>query len=306
MNDNFKNLNTTKNVLFLGNGFSRSVAPKMPAWKDLFNDENSSIKNYTILYEKKFINNCNIKEEFIKKELTEKIEAEIKNAIDGKESVAEWFSKFLKRNKISDVLTTNYDKGIEYILQRCGYEISSNNSSEKLYSIRRCKMFKNNKNKHQIKLWKIHGDIDAIKSVTLGYDQYCGSLSKLTSYIKGKYETSKMSQVNIGNVPIEDKCKNPTQKDNGSWAELFFFNNIYIFGFGMDFSELDIWWLLNKRARIKKSNPNLIKNTITYYLNPEHDNKKDDIIDALKVFNVECKQMNNNKTLVYMKNVFNV
>ena len=34
--------------------------------------------------------------------------------------------------------------------------------------------------------------------------------------------------------------------------------------------------------------------------------KKDDIIDALKVFNVECKQMNNNKTLVYMKNVFNV
>ena len=74
----------------------------------------------------------------------------------------------------------------------------------------------------------------------------------------------------------------------------------------MDFSELDIWWLLNKRARIKKSNPNLIKNTITYYLNPEYDNKKDDIIDALKVFNVECKQMNNNKTLVYMKNVFNV
>ena len=69
MNDNFKNLNTTKNVLFLGNGFSRSVAPKKPAWKDLFNDENSSIKNYTILYEKKFINNCNIKEEFIKKRI---------------------------------------------------------------------------------------------------------------------------------------------------------------------------------------------------------------------------------------------
>ena len=60
-----------------------------------------------------------------------------------------------------------------------------------------------------------------------------------------------------------------------------------------------VTYVINRRL-------NLIKNTITYYLNPEHDNKKDDIIDALKVFNVECKQMNNDKTLVYMKNVFNV
>ena len=303
MSDNFKKPNTINNVLFLGNGFSRSVAPQLPAWKDLFNDENSLITNYTILYEKKFINNCNKKEEFIKKELTEKIETAIKNSIVGKESVAEWFSKFLKRNKISDILTTNYDKGIEYILQRCGYEMNSNNSSEKLYSIRRCKIFKNNKNKHQIKLWKIHGDIDAIKSVTLGYDQYCGSLSKLTSYIKGKYETSKMSQTSIGNVPIEDKCKNPTQKDNGSWAELFFFNNIYIFGFGMDFSELDIWWLLNKRARIKINNPNLIQNTITYYYQSRFDKNKEDIKDALKTFFVENKQINK-PLLYYMNKVF--
>ena len=298
-------MNTAKNVLFLGNGFSRSVAPQMPAWKDLFKGENSSIKNYTILYEKKFINNCNVKEEFIKKELIKKIEEEIKKAIEGKESVAEWFGKFLKRNKISDILTTNYDKGIEYILQKCGYEISSDNSSEKLYSIRRCKFFKNKINKHQIKLWKIHGDIDAIKSVILGYDQYCGSLSKLTSYIKGKYVTSKMSQVNMGNVPIEDKCKNPIKKDNGSWAELFFFNNIYIFGFGMDFSELDIWWLLNKRARIKINNPNFIQNTITYYYQSQFDSNREDIKDALKTFFVESKQINDS-LLCYMNNIFKV
>lgn len=305
MNDNLKKSNTAKNVLFLGNGFSRSVAPQMPAWKDLFKDENSSIKNYTILYEKKFINNCNIEEEFIKKELTGEIEKEIKNAIKGKESVAEWFDKFLKRNKISDILTTNYDKGIEYILQKCGYEIINNNSSEKLYSIKRCKIFKNKINKHQIKLWKIHGDIDAIKSVTLGYDQYCGSLSKLTSYIKGKYVTSKMSQVNMGNVPIEDKCKNPIKKDNGSWAELFFFNNIYIFGFGMDFSELDIWWLLNKRARIKINNPSFIQNTITYYYQSQFDSNREDIKDALKTFFVESKQINDS-LLCYMNNIFKV
>lgn len=53
MSDNLKKPNTINNVLFLGNGFSRSVAPQLPAWKDLFNDENSLITNYTILYEKK-------------------------------------------------------------------------------------------------------------------------------------------------------------------------------------------------------------------------------------------------------------
>jgi len=200
------------NTLFLGNGFSRSVAPQIPAWEELFKEEDCPIKNYTILYEKKFINNCNKKEEHIKKELTEKIEEEIKKAIDEKESVAQWFSNFLKRNKISNIITTNYDKGIEYILQRCGYDNLQNNSSEKLYSIRRCKKFYNSNNSHTIILWKIHGDIDAIKSVTLGYDQYCGSLSKLTSYIKGKYEPSKTLQNNMGIISIEEKCQNPIKK----------------------------------------------------------------------------------------------
>jgi len=73
----------------------------------------------------------------------------------------------------------------------------------------------------------------------------------------------------------------------------------------MDFSEIDIWWLLNKRARIKISNSNLIKNTITYYIHPEYDSDKNDIIEALKTFNVVTKNMPLNKSLLeFMKNNF--
>lgn len=76
------------NTLFLGNGFSMSVAQKIPAWKRLLKAETSKIKNYPILYEQNFIQNADKTEETIKKELTSSIEQNIKNAISQKESIA--------------------------------------------------------------------------------------------------------------------------------------------------------------------------------------------------------------------------
>lgn len=290
------------NTLFLGNGFSMSVAPEIPAWKSLLKAEKSKIKNYPILYEQNFIQNTDKTEESIKRELTSSIEQNIKNAISQKESIASWFRDFLIKNKIDNIITTNYDHGIEYILKKCGYKNDKNNSSEKIYSIRRYKKFIDSK-KNEIILWKIHGDIDVIKSITLGFDQYCGSLSKLNTYIKGEYKSSQNS--NIGQKSIQEKCINKKLRDYGSWAELFFFSNIYILGFGMDFAEIDIWWLLNKRARIKLESPKLIKNKIIYYSNPHFDKNKEDIFEALNVFSVTRREINTGTTLLeFMKNDF--
>ena len=279
-----------------------SVAQKIPAWKSLLKAETSKIKNYPILYEQNFIQNADKTEESIKKELTISIEQNIKNAISQKESIASWFRDFLIKNKIDNIITTNYDHGIEYILKKCGYKNDKNNSSEKIYSIRRYKKFIDSKKK-EIILWKIHGDIDVIKSITLGFDQYCGSLSKLNTYIKGEYKSSQNSY--IGQKSIQEKCKDKKLRDYGSWAELFFFSNIYILGFGMDFAEIDIWWLLNKRARIKLESPKLIKNKIIYYSNPNFDENKEDIFEALNVFGVTHREINTDTTLLeFMKNDF--
>lgn len=77
--------------------------------------------------------------------------------------------------------------------------------------------------------------------------------------------------------------------DHISWIELFFRTNVYIVGFGMDFSFLDIWWLLNKRARYMLSVPEL-KNVITYLYNVRYENEeeKPDIFAALHTFQVVC------------------
>ena len=48
-----------------------------------------------------------------------------------------------------------------------------------------------------------------------------------------------------------------------TWVDLFFVATVYFIGFGLDFSETDIWWLLNKRARFKEKLE--ISNEIFFY-----------------------------------------
>lgn len=291
-----KDIKYMENTLFLGNGFSRSIFNNMPSWSDLFEGANNSINNNTILYEiaRLKAGNNGDNEEEVKTQIIEKINIKF-TSDDIKKDIRyiDGFGKFLSENHVNNIITTNYDKGIEFILcQMCGYEEATHNDNdaELIYSIRANKSFENKELRHTIKLWKIHGDVDRIKSVTLGFDQYCGALSKLNNYVKGKYGSSKSTnQQNTCNVPMKDKCKNQNF-DGISWAELFFKTNIYIVGFGMDFSEIDIWWLLNKRARFMLEIEG-IENTINYLYNTNYETpeKKPAVFDALQSFGVLCK-----------------
>lgn len=293
----------TKNTLILGNGFSRAIFENMPSWESLFKEVKSDIHNYTMLYEVSLVKEEKQTESEVKEKLVSKIE-ETHSLDNLKDSVLELekFGEYLAKNKICNIITTNYDKGIERILcEKCGYEETKDEElkAEEIYSIRTYKKYINKENSHQIKLWKIHGDIDRKKSIMLGFDHYCGSLAKLSEYIKGNYKSEKGPQCT---KTIIEKCK--TQMfDNLSWAELFFNTNVYIVGLGMDFSEIDIWWLLNKHIRIKREIPQ-IQNHIYYLYNNEYDKRdeKKDIFEALETFQVECHGIDSDEN--YIKNIF--
>ena len=45
--------------------------------------------------------------------------------------------------------------------------------------------------------------------------------------------------------------ENGEDEDDGSWYLKFFKEDIYILGLKLDFSEQDIWWLLDFRIRKK-------------------------------------------------------
>lgn len=285
-----------ENTLFLGNGFSRSIFRNIPSWETLYEGVNSAIQNYAFLYEafRQTRENRDCSEDIIKEKLVKKIK-EIISEDNIREDVhgLDRFGQYLSQNRIHNIITTNYDNGVEMILcSACGYIEEKNKDvvPERVYSIRTFKTFFNEKMDHRVKLWKIHGDLARMKSVTLGFDQYCGSIWKLNDYVKGQYKVVRDGSRIECNIPIKEKCEND-QFDGISWAELFFHSNLYIVGFGMALSEIDIWWLLNKRARLKLEVPG-IRNKITYLYNPDFDIiKKEEIFALLQAFGVSLVPM---------------
>lgn len=299
-----------ENTLFLGNGFSRVIFQNIPSWGSLYDGENSKIRNYAFLYEafRQSPRNRKRKENIIKEELIQKIRESIsENNINSRITNLDQFGSFLVQSHITNILTTNYDNGIELILsKKCGYrEEKQEFTSERIYSIRTYKFFYNDKTNHGLKLWKIHGDIGRIQSITLGFDQYCGSLWKLNDYVKGQYKSSKDAKAIKCDISMSQKCEE-RKFDGISWAELFFNSNVFVVGFGMDLSEIDIWWLLNKRARIMLENHN-ITNQITYLYNPEYDSPtaKAEIFSLLDAFGVATKPLQPKSEEYYLSELFN-
>lgn len=294
---------TRSNTLFIGNGFSRTIFKDMPSWGELFDTLKSEIENYTILYEMFLLGAAkNVSEEtLVKNLLVEQIKTAFSmDKIDKDVRCLGEFGRYLFENNVYDIITTNYDKGIETLLCKlCGYtqEPRDVEATEAVYSVRTHDVFVNKALGHSVRLWKIHGDLDRIKSVTLGFDQYCGALARIESYIKGTYESH---EKNIEcKVPMKEKCLTGNF-DALSWVELFFNSNIYIVGFGMAFSEIDIWWLINKRARFKMEIPQ-IENSITYLYDKRYmDDKK--ILKALGAFDVDCQEIESGTE--YIKNIF--
>ena len=73
---------------------------------------------------------------------------------------------------------------------------------------------------------------------------------------------------------------------------------MYIAGFGMDYAEIDLWWLINQRARMKYvKNVKNMNNKICFLYHPIYDNPEQQPemkarIKMLECFDVECKPIN--------------
>ena len=188
-----------------------------------------------------------------------------------KESIAQKMSFFIG-NEIYDRLvdipsvqfiTTNYDHVLDKTLIDKGFKFVERNSSETLYNIRRFRSYE--KEDSLTKIFPIHGDIDAPKSITIDYNHYCGTVAKIDSYLKGSYEWEKGVKI----VPIDKRIKN---NDNYiySWIDHFFFSDIHIIGFSLEWVEIELWWLLDKRRRYQRTGL-AIDNRIIFYFTQSYD-----------------------------------
>jgi len=126
-------------------------------------------------------------------------------------------------------------------------------------------------------IWHIHGEVDYPRTIMLGQEKYSNSLSRIINYTV-KRSDSKFS----------DGVR--------SWVDLFLCSDVHIIGFGFDFSEIDLWWVLNYRARVKFQNEISINNKIVFHVrksnnvNPDYNVRNKSLIRLLKSHDVDVKE----------------
>ena len=195
---------------------------------------------------------------------------------------------------VTHYLTTNYDDSIMSVCDFSSVIVPKN--LESTYSLQRYANY--DINGEEKTLWRIHGQLNKgnSRSVILGYSQYCGYLRKLVDYIVSG-TLREASDLSLTKDKNEDylfcKLRNKSKEVN-SWVDLFFMTNVHIIGFGMNFSELELWEILNRRkqyiekCKINNSYGNIIGNEIHFYGNSESNH---DLIVALKAYGVQVHNL---------------
>ncbi len=199
---------------------------------------------------------------------------------------------------VEHFMTTNYDNTLLNIIGEDA--ITKRNKQEQIYSIRRHYTLEYNGKVQQY--WPIHGNVDSPRSIMLGFDHYCGALSRVESFVKGGYEMPEMGRMTSITKRLEVGIIEML-----SWVDLFFCSDVHIIGQGFNYAEMDLWWILNKRRRIKQKDEKLVRNRIVYYPDCElsHDKRQ-----LLYGFDVEVCDVNEypkrNRMPVYQKQLDNM
>lgn len=246
-------------VLLIGNDINNISSGQ--SWKDLLQDiinfchagefvELDDKKPFPLLYEEIFLTAAKhnrIREKDLKSFIAIKV-AEIK---------ANPLHQAIRELAPAHILTTNYEFTLEG-------RIPLENTSiikEKFYSIFRCYEVDN------IRYWHVHGDCLNPMSINLGFEHYGGQLQLMRNYVvSGTVYTSR-------EVPKPSLLRRIHSREVyfHSWIDLFFTNDIHIFGLSLDFVETDLWWLLTYRARQKFHHKNVpVPNKIFYYIPEEY------------------------------------
>ena len=166
------------------------------------------------------------------------------------------------------VLTTNYDYNLE--LSSGQHFRAQNLASESTYSVFR------RRRSPMCSVWHIHGELDGPRTMLLGLHQYAGYVQKLRQYFTTKSNGS----------PFVFGGRDWERDDNRhSWADLFLRDHVHIVGFGFDYAETGLWWLLSYKQRLRhlKKKGVLVGSTTFYHLGNWRRDRRLQMMEALGV-----------------------
>ena len=160
------------------------------------------------------------------------------------EKVAELARRICK-NKFDYILTTNYSYEVEKALNP-KFQIKPGVSSKYRKSSLKLKDYSGDMNIHQYMdvsnnenrtppIWHIHGEAAKPKNMVMGHYYYGKLISRYLKEIAGFNKRYSYTQNhNLSFTPH-------------SWIDCFMLSDVHIVGFALDYSEIDIWWLLNAK-----------------------------------------------------------
>jgi len=246
--------------LLLGNGVNRLGQGGGPSWgqllKDLQRSVNCSVdlqndfKPFPMAFEEMLMTNCSDYGQRIRKfksTISKTFKETIPNHIH---------QKILASNAVTNYLTTNYDYSLEKVFipdfSNLDQKQTTFVTKEIKYSLRRRNSIFDPLSGAEKKIWHIHGELYDPKnyqeqkrnykeeSILIGYEHYSEALKVMQDYKNGRNKWAK--------TPLKQKLLQSSSLGE-SWIDYFFTTKLIIVGLDLSFSEIDLWWLLNFRAR---------------------------------------------------------
>lgn len=272
------------NVMFIGNGLNR--CNNLLSWRQLLD---------SLLLKYNLSNDASYQQDVFTLEFERIINVLLKAKIYSDDRVYYSVKKLISSEMLSDdlkpsrlhktamqlpvntIITTNYDYLLEKaIIPEFSSRKAKAGSRQRRYSLDR-KQIINGKT-----IYHIHGEAIAPSSICLGFEHYVGLLTQLKNCLISH---------NAGHPDVVLLNVIADGKSSGCFADLFFTHNIYFIGYGLDISEIDVWWLLTYRAYLMNSNyRNMslkINNKITYYYVSTLSSRNYKLEALLQSYNIE-------------------
>ena len=89
-----------------------------------------------------------------------------------------------------------------------------------------------------------------------------------------------------------------------SKSDLFLTKNVYIVGLSLDFVEIDIWWAITYRARLKLEKRLPIENSIYYYFPGKYEDSSKSKLEVLSANEIHTTKIGENHDKNYYAQVF--
>ena len=162
----------------------------------------------------------------------------------------------LIRDNFDYVLTTNYSYEIEAaILNRRNLSESQISRIMHFHEVDHAQtqfLVNTFNDADGVPVWHVHGEARKPDSMIIGSYYYGKLLRRCVERLDGSAEPEEEGKKRYSRSSKTNLFKALTKQEKaikiGSWIDAFVLGDVYMLGFGLDFSETDIWWLLEYKA----------------------------------------------------------